>query len=235
MEKEIINYDLTSIQKTFLENDYLTEKYHLTKKVNEIAQLCVNELKENFQSSFVGLCLVGGLVNGSHVLRIKESKEKEYGWLSKFLGLDKTHSDVDFYLLVDGAQKEEVLEFAQTVTKYFNSIGFPSDSYLNGKNMEELFDIQKIGQYIINQEHVLLNLPFGCIFGDANEAKQKVIHAVNKLQHKYQFWSQIQMCHDMPLSIYHSSFDANLTNFVNLHWLPKKLQKFGLLNLGDLI
>ena len=71
-----------------------------------------------------------------------ESKPKTF--FSKILGSNSVATDIDFYLFVDSASSNEILQMANVVSCYFSKIGIVSDGTLNGKNEENTLDISKL-------------------------------------------------------------------------------------------
>jgi hypothetical protein len=231
------NYRPSDVQREFLEKDYLMEKYHVPQKADKTAREVSEKLKSEYGNKFVGLCLVGGLTNGSHVVRTKEQERKREQerkpkslWQNIFSSIfSPVLSDVDFYLLVDGAAERDLEGMADIVAEEFKRIGFRSDGVLNGKNPDNTFDVSRINEYVENGHYDLLSLPFKCIFGEKiEETKKAIISAVKSRTNARDIWEQIKFYHDSPLALHHRTFDTEFMDYVLNNWLPMKIEKFGL-------
>ena len=132
-------YQLTEAQRTFLEDDYCRSKFHMPDDVKRVAHSVTGTLEQSFASNFVGLCLVGGLTNGSYVLRCREAQKL-------------VSTDVDFYLLVDDVKKCDLNGMADLVANEFINIGYIVDGVLNGRNPDNAFDLSDIDRHIAEEE-----------------------------------------------------------------------------------
>src|SRR3989344_3875765 len=94
-------YRPTEIQREFLEKYYLNMKYHVPVQIDKTAEISLSLLQK--YDCFVGLCIVGGLVNGSYALRSMECEAKKS--ILPLFHSARAASDVDFYLIVDGLKE----------------------------------------------------------------------------------------------------------------------------------
>lgn len=224
-----MDYKLTDIEAQFLEKYYLQSKYHLSKEVKQTIDSVSERLALDFGKKFVAICVVGGLVNGSYILRKLKLESKPKTFLGKIFGSNKVATDVDFYLIVDNADSNEIVKMANLVSYYFSKIDIVTDGTLNGKNEDNLLDISKIDFYVKNGLSDMLSLPFKyCIGHRIEECKKQVKQKIKSSSNHKSIWQEVVFYHDSTLGLYHGSFDSDFTNYVQENWLPKKLQKYGL-------
>ncbi len=222
------NYQPTQVQREFLERDYLSEKHHVPRNVGEITKSTSSRLADGFGSRFAGLCIVGGLTNGSYVIRKREQERKPKTFFSRIFG-DSLGTDVDFYLLVDNATDDDLNRMADVVAQEFRFKGFSIDGALNGRNPDNAFDLSIVDRYIEGEAYDVLSLPFKYVQGRRIiESQRAVVQAVQKRRDAQQIWEQIKFYHDSPLALYHGTFDLKFMDYVSENWMPKKVEKFGL-------
>lgn len=222
------DYQPTEVRREFLENDYLSEKYHVPNNVDEIAHSTSLKLTDRFGNFFAGLCIVGGLTNGSYVIRSREQERKPKTIFSRIFG-NSVGTDVDFYLLVDNATEDDLNGMADVVAQEFRSKGFSIDGALNGRNPDNAFDLSGVDRHIEDEAYDLLSLPFKYVQGSRiSESQRAVVEAVQKSGNAMQIWEQIKFYHDSPLALYHGTFDPEFMDYVSETWMPKKVENFGL-------
>src|SRR3989339_451167 len=108
-----------SERQEFLENSYLKEKYltpdYIKEKLEDISQ----ELKEKYPDYFNSITVVGGLANGSFMLRLKEEKNPA--------------TDLDYYLVLSNTPSQNILNsISQDIRKSITEINLTPDPQLKG-------------------------------------------------------------------------------------------------------
>ena len=230
------DYQLNLVQKDFLENNYLAEKFQVPYVVEQTTKYISKNLTQRYGDSFVGLCIVGGLVNGSYILRSNEKEVKPKSLFSRYLKKGKVVSDVNFYLIIDNPRYTDLEGMADYTLKRFKDFDFPTGATLNGRNPDDALDISKLNQYIENEKYDLLSLPFKYAIGERiNEVQKQIVKAVQKNSKSQEIWDEIRFYHDSPLALYHVTFEPEFMDYVSEAWVPKKIEKFGLLELEDML
>lgn len=226
----MVCYSTTEREQEFLEQEYLQSKYHIPEDVQDKVSL-VAQLLEKAYTTFLGICLVGGLVNGSYVLRQNIAQDKN--GLSKFLykhvWREKVPADVDFYLITEKSSLSDIEEMAEIASTHFRSLGFVIDGFLNGRDPSQALDVTRIGELIATERFDLLSLPYQCAYGSRIKAVQiKIAEEVARHGCHAEIWEQIQFYHDSPLTLRHGSFSEGFMNHVLEHWYPSKKHIHGL-------
>ena len=218
----------TPAQSEFLTESYLSSKFHVPEEVKSSLEEAASRLEQRFGGKFLGIVLVGGLANGSYVLRKMELADQPKSLWSRFLP-SRVSTDVDFYFLVDGATESELGEMADVVETEFAKIRLTVDGVLNGRDPEKAFDVSKLTEHLKEEDYALLSLPFKFVIGPGVvSAQNAVLQTVRRSSDPEAVWSQIKFYHDSPLALYHGSFDKEFMKAVAQHWLPRKLNSFGL-------
>jgi hypothetical protein len=227
-------YCSNQVYKEFLGRNYLREKYHVPPKVDKTAKIASEKLIEKY-SNFIGLCLVGGLTNGSNTIRGMEQEKRPKSFFSKIFGASVA-SDVDLYLLINNVSKRDLNGMADVVAKEFETIGLSIDGVLNGRNPSNAFNVSRIDRYIDNEDYDLLSLPFKYVRGkEISEVQKAIAEAVKTRLDSQTIWGQIKFYHDSTLALYHGTFDQEFMDYIYNNWLPRKVKKFGLPPLEEML
>src|SRR3989339_216680 len=203
-----------SERQEFLENSYLKEKYltpdYIKEKLEDISQ----ELKEKYPDYFNSITVVGGLANGSFMLRLKE---------------EKPATDLDYYLVLSNTPSQNILNsISQDIRKSITEINLTPDPQLKGDNPENFLDLSNIDQHVENEDFDLLSLPFIKSIGDTKKAQEIVIRNIIQKSNKQEIWDKIRDYHDQSLSLHHGKLDDSFNEEVFSEYYPKKVEKFSL-------
>lgn len=205
--------ELTPSRKSFFESTYLSEPYLISPDVRQRLELVVEQLKDNFPE-FSCLTVVGGLSNGSYMLRSAEKRNAP--------------TDLDFYLTGHEISRERLRAMAGVVSSKFREIGISPDPTLDGRDPRYYLNLDNLEQIMQDEDFNLLALPFQATFGDVEEAKRRVLDAVVSRADKQRIWNEIREYHMQSLSIHHGSWNDELGNYIFDNYYPDKIDRFEL-------
>jgi hypothetical protein len=205
---------LNEVQKNFLEQRYLKEKYPMPEEFESTFRSVAEELDEKFPKSFNSFTVVGGIANGSFAFRKLTEKNPA--------------TDLDFYLVGYERGEKQLADMSSALRVAVARLGLIPDAALNGKNPDNFLDLAQINRHIDAEDFDLLALPFGCSFGNTKEAQLAVLNGVKKNPSKDKIWEKIKDYHNQGLSMHHGKWGNNINKLVLDNYLPKKVEIFGL-------
>lgn len=206
--------ELDPIEKTFLEERYLHESHLIPDDIRQTMEEITSNLGKKFPDKFKALTLVGGTANGSFILRRMMEKNPA--------------TDVDFYLVGDGAGKNDLEGMSREVRRGLEPIHLTPDPTLNGKNERNFLNLSQLEEHIANEDFDLLALPFGAVFGSAVETRQAVLEAVKAHPNRDQIWTGIREYHAQGLSMHHGKWSDDFNDLIREKYYPEKVKIFGL-------